>query len=125
MIDSTAVVTGAPGRLGVMVRTRTSLHVYWRLRVRPDRLVLRVTELSGRPPDLALDGCGWREAAVPDGEDSVYVSGLTPGRPYAVELGERRGGRFVPLLAAPAVETPWLPAAGYREPDFPAPYFRS
>lgn len=121
MSDAAAVVSGPAGRLGVLVQTRRSLHVYWRLRERPEMLAVRVQDLSGRPAADALDGSGVREVPAPEGEESIYLTGLLPGRPYAVELCA--GGEV--LLAAPAVQTPNLPHAGDGGLDFPAPYHRS
>lgn len=126
MIDSCAVQAGPAGEIGVMVQTPRSVYVYWRLATRaPGPLAVRITDLSGRPPHHGLDGRGQRLVDVPPGAGGIYLDQLIPGRPYAVEVGVREGDGLRPLLAAPPVEPPRLPAAGYVPPAFPHPYSRS
>lgn len=122
MSATTAVKIGRPGRLGVMVRTATELYIYWRPAVGgvPGPLMLRITDLTGRPAEESLDGCGFRELAA---AESVYASTLLPGHLYVAEIGRTGPDGFTPLLSVGPVQTPWLAAAD--SPDYPAPYHRS
>lgn len=119
MSATTAVKETREGRLGVMVRTAGEIFVYWEGAV-SDGMVLRITDLTGRPPSELLDGRGWREL---EAAPAAYVPNLQPGHMYYVEVGRRGPEGFFPLLGAGPVQTPWLPEAGNT--PFPAPYHRS
>lgn len=123
MSATTAIKMGRPGRLGIMVRTPTEVYVYWRPAPAhgPQRLALRILDLTGRPAAESLDGCGYREM---EAAESVYVSNLLPGHLYVAEVGRTGPEGFAPLLSAGPVQTPWL-AAAVDEADYPAPYHRS
>lgn len=106
-----------------MVRTPNELFVYWRPApggVDGAPLGLRITDLTGRPADESLDGCGFRDVPV---SESVYVANLLPGHLYIAEVGYAEAGGFTPLLTVGPVQTPSL-AAG-DSADFPAAYHRS
>jgi len=121
MSATTAIKVGRPGRLGVMVRTPTELHLYWRPALPATAaLRFRICDLTGRPVHESLDGCGYREMPA---ADSVYVSDLLPGHIYLAEIGESGPSGFTPILAAGPVQTPWLPSADSSA--FPSPYYRS
>jgi hypothetical protein len=117
----TAVERDGAGALGVMVRTATTLYVYWEGETSPQ--VLRVVDVTGRPPAELLDGTGCREITVPPGCRSYYVSDLLPGHLYYVAAGRSGPDGFRPARAVGPVQTPWLDTAG--ESAFPAPYHRS
>lgn len=121
MSATTAVKTGRPGRLGVMVRTPEELYVYWRPFHSYPRLALRITDLTGRPTEELLDGCGFREM---EAAQSVYVSNLLPGHLYVAEIGQTGAEGFVPLLSAGPVQTPWVAGAADSS-EYPAPFHRS
>jgi len=121
MSATTAVKETREGRLGVMVRTPTELFVYWQANTQEEgSLVLRVSDLSGRPVAQLLDGRGHRDMEV---GPAVYVPNLLPGHLYYVEVGRRGEEGFFPILGAGPVQTPWMP--GMDDPAFPAPYHRS
>ncbi len=111
MNGNTAVAVSGPARVGVMVRSATSIYIYWR---GAPGAALRLVDLSGRPRHELLDGCGERRVAVSEAEGGVYVDDLLPGHLYYVEAG---------TLGAGPVQTPWRrPAEGS---GFPEPYHRS
>lgn len=118
MSATTAVRETREGRLGVMVRTSHEIFIYWQ--GAGSDLVLRVTDLTGRPSAELLDGCGWRELPA---SEAAYVPNLQPGHLYYVEIGRRTPEGFFPMLGAGPVQTPWLPGAHHVA--FPAPYHRS
>ncbi|HLN63438.1 MAG TPA: hypothetical protein VK464_18025 [Symbiobacteriaceae bacterium] len=120
MSATTAVSQSASGHLGVMVRTATELFVYWRAMSDTPGLMLRVSDLTGRPVAELLDGAGHRYLEV---AAASYVPNLLSGHLYYVEVGRRDGEQFAPLLGAGPVQTPWVTAAD--EAAFPAPYSRS
>lgn len=121
MSATTAVKEGKEGRLGVMVRTPTELFVYWQANTPPEGdLMLRVSDLSGRPAAELLDGKGHRMLDV---AAAVYVPNLLPGHLYYVEVGRQGSEGFSTLLGAGPVQTPGL--AGVDTQGFPAPYHRS
>jgi hypothetical protein len=106
-----------------MVRTPTELHVYWRPAGghHHPRLVLRITDLTGRPRGDLLDGCGFREV---EAAESTYVPNLLPGHLYLAEVGTAGPEGFCALLSVGPVQTPGL-AAPVDSSDYPAPYHRS
>lgn len=123
MSATTSIRVGRRGRLGLMVRTPEELFVYWRPAPgeRFGPLVLRITDLTGRPaPDL-LDGCGFREL---EADESVYIGNLLPGHLYVAEVGTAGPEGFSPILSAGPVQTPWRVASAERV-EYPAPYHRS
>ncbi len=122
MNGSTTVLQQGTERLGVMVRSGTSIHVYWETAGRA-AVGLRVTDLSGRPIDELLDGVGHRVIPLPDESGSLYVEKMLPGHIYHVELGEISDRGFSPVLASRPIETPW-PVTIDRS-AFPKPYHRS
>jgi len=109
-------------RLGVMVRSGTSIHVYWTM-IGRTALGLRVTDLSGRPGAELLDGVGLRVIRLSVESGSLYVEDLLPGRLYHVEVGEMTDRGFTPVLASDPVETPWPVTTDHSA--FPEPYHRS
>jgi|GEM_PF-3049470 len=121
MSATTAVAENAAMRLGVMVRTNTELFVYWQPGRHPASL-LRVSDLTGRPPEESLDGRGRRDVVLSQ-QVSLYLKDLLPGHMYFVELGDERDGAFQPVIGAGPVQTPWLPTTDAS--TFPAPYHRS
>lgn len=121
MSATTAVAECREGRLGLMVRTPTEVFVYWRpAPAAGPNLVLRISDLSGRPPEQLLDGTGCRYLEAGSG---VYVSDLLPGHLYYAEVGRRGPDGFEPLGGAGPVQTPW--GATKETAAFPAPYHRS
>lgn len=126
MNANTAVVRERGRQAGAMVRSATSMYVYWVLPEQGAPLAVQICDLSGRPaPDL-IDGTGVRTAPVAIGETGIYLENLLPGHIYAVALGERRADGFAPLLTLPSVQTPWHePAPEEARPDFPHQYHRS
>lgn len=113
--------TAVGARMGVMVRSARSIHVYWRSM--EQGLTVRITDLSGHPVAQLLDGTGVRQITPAVGESAVYVEDLLPGHLYYVEVGSLATDGFVPLLALSPVQTPWLP--GSDESAFPSQYHRS
>jgi len=109
-------------QLGVMVRSSTSIHVYWETTDRTT-LGLHVTDLSGRPREDSLDGTGHRMIRLLTGTGSLYLEKMIPGHIYHFELGEMTDRGFSPLISSRPVETPW--ASTHDESAFPKPYHRS
>lgn len=121
MSATTAMAECREGRLGLMVRTPTEVFVYWRPAPGAgESLLLRISDLSGRPAEDSLDGTGYRFLEAVAG---VYVPNLLPGRLYYVEVGRRGPDGFVPLGGAGPVQTPW--GVTKETAAFPAPYHRS
>lgn len=123
MNTNTAVRGTAGARIGAIVRSGTSVWVYWSCAGDGNGLAVRVCDLSGRTaPDL-LEGSGVRIVQPEPGHSSLYLEHLLPGRPYAVEVGTMTANAFETVLGPVTVETPWQRSAVTSA--FPAPYHRS
>lgn len=120
MNANTAVAVRGEARLGAMVRSATSIFVYWR---GAGVTALRILDLSGRPVPELLDAAGARVLPVAPDRSAAYVNGLLPGHLYCVEVGDWDGDRFLSHLGTTPVQTPWQTSA--ELPAFPAPYHRS
>ncbi|MDB4894471.1 MAG: hypothetical protein JWN15_733 [Firmicutes bacterium] len=86
-----------------MVRSATEIWVYWQ--AAPPQLTLRLEDVSGFPPEAALDGSGLRDVPVLDGATDLYLQELLPGHLYLVQIGEGQGDDFQPVLSAGPVIT--------------------
>lgn len=122
MNGTAAIAQQGNERLGVMVRSGTSIHVYWEATGRT-ALGLTVADLSGRPRGELLDGVGLRVVPLSTETGSLYIEELLPGHIYQVELGEITDRGFSLVLSSRPIETPW-PVTTDRS-DFPKPYHRS
>lgn len=120
MNANAAVIRTDAGQAGAMVRSGTSLYVYWQCVSAAGPVTVSLADLSGRPPHELLDGNGLRTVALPAGQTGVYLNDLQPGHLYGVEI---RSGDGPPLFTLGPVQTPWL---GGPDPSaFPARYDRS
>lgn len=120
MNANTAVIRTGAGQAGAMVRSGTSLYLYWQGAATVGAVTVVLSDLSGRPPHELLDGDGLRVVEVPAGQTGLYLNDLLPGHLYGVEILTELGS---PLFRLGPVQTPWLPNS---DPSaFPAPYHRS
>lgn len=120
MNANSAVIRTGSGQAGAMVRSGTSLYLYWQGDPAGGPVTVLLTDLSGRPPHELLDGDGLRTVEVPEGQTGLYLNDLLPGHLYGAELRSADG---TTLFRLGPVQTPWL--AGPDPSAFPAPYHRS